>query len=250
MPINAAMGYSHARAVGNYVYQNRKAIASTLGSMFAKKLSGAPPPSQVLKGTALHSYLDRRYEKKCGTEIKQFYQPTTTGTPGTGLATLVSPFMGIAQGLTDATRVGDTIEVKKLRMRFTIRAGVASTANAQLRIIIVKQGNMSAAASAADILQTTSDVRSFYAQDKNEQFTILLDKTFTVTPLTTNDSKTRFVWDYVYKPKGCHAIKWTAADTTGVIANCLYGNINVKTMFEGAVAPTLDFYVHGEYVDA
>lgn len=251
MPINAAMGFSHARAVGNLVYQNRNAIKNTLATLFARKLgSGGLNPSKAVQSTALGSYLDRRYEKKCGTEVKQFYQVSSTGTPTTTLATLVSPFAGIAQGLTDSTRVGDSIEVKSMRIRFTIRAGAASTACTQLRIIITKQGLMAGAVPTSnDILQTDTDIRSFYAQNKNENFKVLSDRTFVITPLTSNDSKTRFVWDYVYKPKGCHAIKWVSGDTTGVIGNMIKGNICVKTMYEGGTAPAVDFYVHGEYVD-
>lgn len=244
------LGAAAQRAV-RYAYQNRHKIAETLSTLYAKKQAQArASPSQVLKGTRLLSYLDNKYEKKCGTEIKQFFSATVTGTPTTTLATLVSPFVGIAQGLTDSTRIGDSIEVKKLRIRFTIRAGAASTAVSQVRIIVTKQGLMAGAVPTSnDILQTDTDIRSFYSQNKNETFQILEDRTFTVTPLTTNDDKTRYTWDYVYTPKGCHSIKWVSGDTTGVIGNMILGNICVKTMYEGGTAPALDFYVHGQYVD-
>lgn len=238
-------------AAAKWGYNNKDDIMRYTRELLAKKPSAKKAaPSQVLKGTRLLSYLDNKYEKKCGTEVKQFYSVTSTGTPTTTLATLASPFVGIAQGLTDSTRIGDTIEVKKLRVRFTIRAGAASTANSQVRIIVTKQGLMAGAAPTSDdILQTTNDIRSFYAQNKNETFQILSDRTFIVTPLTTNDAQTRFVYDYVYKPKGCHSIKWVSGDTTGVIGNMILGNICIKTMYEGGTAPQLDFYVHGEYVD-
>lgn len=248
MPITVTGGLG--RAVGKKLWENREEIIRRLRGLLASKQRAGASTAQLLKTTPLASYLDRRYEKKCGVEVKQFFTVTATGTPSTTLATLVSPFVGIAQGLTDSTRIGDTIEVKRLSIRFTIRAGAASTACTQLRIIIVKQGMMQGAApTSSDIIQTDTDIRSYYAQNRNEPMKILSDRTFFVTPLTTNDEKTRYQWDYVYTPKGCHSIKWVAGDTTGTIGNMILGNICVKTMYEGGTAPAIDFYIHGEYVD-
>lgn len=245
----AAAGYVSRRygsTAGNYAQQAANYLFSSEGNK--KRLT----PAKALGGTKMRSYLDSRYQRKCGVEVKQIYAATATGTPTTTLATLVSPTVGIAQGLTNSTRIGDAIEIKKLRMRFTFIGGATSTANSTVRVIIVKQNEMSgAAATSSDILQTTTDIRSYYAQDKNESFTVLLDRKFEVTPVSTNDGKTRYTFEWNYRPKHCHSVQWVTGDTTGVIGNMIKGNINVKTMYEsvGAIAPRIDFNSYLEYID-
>lgn len=230
-------GPTVANAVGNYLFQKPKA---------------RPTPAKILADTRFRSYLDRRYQRKCGVEVKEKYTGAGSSTAATTLTSIASPFMGIAQGQTNSTRIGDNIEVKKMVFRFRVRSGASSTLPSLVRLIIVKQDYMEGAVtSSADVLQTTTDIQSFYAQDKNEGFTVLLDKVFKVTPVSTADGDNVKTYQFTYKPKHCHAIQWLAADTTGAIANCIKGNINIKAMYwsAGAVAPEMEFSSLCQYID-
>lgn len=238
-----------AKSLGNYVYNNRYAIASKASSLLrsvsAKK--AAVTPAAAIRNTQLKSYLDRTYEKKCGVEIKQVLSGDTAAAPGTTLATLISPFQNIAQGLTDQTRTGASLEIKRLRVRLMLTGH--ATLMSRVRIIVIKQGQMQGAVTAvANVLDNPAVIRSFYALDNNADFKVLKDVTFEMTPLSTNDAHTFKTWYYDYKPKGCHFIKYTQANTDGTIAAMIAGNVNIKIMYEGG-AVTGSFTYNAEWTD-
>jgi len=257
MPIGGRSGgwdIKRAYATAQSLYdtgQNIYSGAQAVKTAFSNAKPGRPRKPAVgaaLKQTALKSYLDKTYEKKCGVEVKQFTDNDTTTSPGTSLSTLISPFQGIDQGLTDVTRLGNSIEVKSLRFKLLLTGH--ATLMSRVRIIVIKQGAMAGAVPAgSDILELDSDIKSFYTMDKNKQYSILKDVTFEMTPLSTNDAQTFKTWNFNYTPKGCHSIRYLQASTTGGIGDMIFGNINIKIMYEGG-APTGRFAYRTEWVDS
>jgi hypothetical protein len=239
-PALAAAGRAlipYAKPAVNYLFQKAKGRFS------------APAPSAVIKGTKLKSYLDRTYAKKCGVEVKQLdvvgsYTATST------LATFASPFLNIVQGIDDADRIGASFEVKNCPINVTMYAGAASASAVFVRFILVKQNRMQQAALAAgSILETSTNIRSPYALDVTKSFTILKDKTFKLSALTSGEDSAFKQLKFTYTPKGCHECTFTQADTTGVIGNMTEGNLQLMIMYQGATAPTLDFWCRPNWVD-
>lgn len=209
-----------------------------------------PSPAKVVGKTRLASYLDKRYERKCGVEVKQNQAAALATAVTTTLASYLNPYMGIAQGLTDVTRSGSSIEVKSLQLNLNFFAGGASSTPTMVRMIVVKQSIMQNAVLAASvILESPGTINSPYALDKSRSFTILKDKTFVLGGLTQGLPSAIKQIKWTYRPKRCHQIKWTQADTTGVVGNAIEGNIGVFLMYQGATAPSFDYYFRANYVD-
>jgi len=242
-------GVKRARkGFGDLLGRDPKALIDVL--MAEAKPSAGITPAKALTNTALRSYLDKRYQRKCGVEVKQVDVLANAVALTTTLTAYVAPFTAIAQGLTDSTRTGASVEVKALRTKITVQAGAGSTAPILVRMIWVKQGKMNGAVMAAsNILTTTTNIRSAYSLNADESFTILKDVTFTVSGLSAADSDgvKYIVWDY--EPKSCHSITWTQADTTGVIGNMLEGNVELYWMYEGATAPTYNLWARSQWID-
>lgn len=207
-------------------------------------------PATVVSGTRLASYLDKRYERKCGVEVKQVQNFTLGTALSTTLTHLTNPFSAISQGTNDVTRVGSSIEVKSLRLRMNVKAGAASATPSMVRLLILKQQVMQGAVPAVgSILETTSSVMSPYTLDKTRSYTILKDVVFKLGGNTqgfTNAIKS-IKWDY--RPKHCHQIKYLQAAATGAVSDMTYGNIAIYIMYEGTTAPTVDYYTRANYID-
>lgn len=211
--------------------------------------------NQAIKGTQLQSYLDKNYQKKCGVEVKQF--DVATGAPvasTTGLNYFATPLINIAQGLTDTTRIGDTVEINSIQFKIDMYAGAASTAPTKVRLIIVKQATMvGAIPTPAQVLLNANNIRSFPILDKVVGFTVLKDVTFNLAAFSSgeNSSVKRFIWNYY--PKHCHSVKWAQLDTTGVLANMIYGNVTLYWMHENtsgaASAPSLVYWQRTKWLD-
>lgn len=211
----------------------------------AQRLTAA----QALKKTVLKSYMDKTYEKKCGIEVKQKLLGTTAVVPTTSLATWYSPFQAISQGLTDETRIGNSIEVKSLHFRCDFYGH--ATLLSRVRIIVCKQGLMQGAVPAsADILEDPNDIKSYYALNKDTPFTIIKDTTFELTPLSTNDSMSQKTWKFTYKPKGCHLIRYLTSSTTGLVSDMIQGNLSFKIMHDGGLPSAANFLYKTEWVDS
>lgn len=226
-------------------------VAKYLFSKVAGK--GRVTPAKAIANTKLKKYLDRTYEKKCGVEVNMRY---ATGTPAitTTLATLESPFVNIAQGLTDAGRIGSQVEVKSYKITAQFHAGTISTAPTLVRIIVCKQGQMQGVAlTGAAVLLDPTNIRSPYLEDKQRSFTVLKDFTFMLSGFNSGNKDTYKRWVWTYRPKHCHAIEWDTADTTGAIGAMLKGNLQLLIMYEQptgvASGPTCRTYSTAEWVD-
>lgn len=254
MPRKDLRGYA-SQAIVPYVQKHYGELAANTASyLLSKPASKVTSPAKAIDNTKLKTYLDRRYERKCGVEVKQQETATSAIAITTSLASLESPFIGIAQGLTDATRIGNTLEVKSYRVDATFYAGMSSTAVTYVRVMVIKQGQMQLAAlTGAAVLQDPSNIRSPILLDKQRSFTVIQDKFIKLAvPASGNDSS--YHWRYTYRPKSCHTIKFTQADTTGVIGDCLEGNLMVMVMYDQFVGtastPTVKFYSRAEWVDS
>jgi len=244
---------NYGAAAGALARYAAPAALSAAKYLLSKPTRKAVSPAKAIANTKLKSYLDRRYERKCGTEVKM---RDATGTPavGTSLATLESPFLNIAQGLTDANRIGSHIEVKSYRLVAQFACGTISTGPAIIRIICLKQNQMqNAVLTGASVLSDPTNIRSPYLEDKQRSFTVLKDTTFTLSAFNSGNKDTLKRWVWNYNPKGCHSIKWDTADTTGAAASMLEGNLQIMVMYElpsgVASAPTVKTYSRAKWVD-
>lgn len=218
-----------------------------------EKKSAVISPAKAVNATPLKSYLDRTYQKKCGTEIKQTDFATNPSIT-TSLATFYSPFTGVAQGITDSTRLGNSIEVKSCQIRATFTCGATSSSATTVRLMVIKQNQMQAAAlTGAAVLQDATNIRSARTLDQQRSFTILKDFMFKLSGVNAGDKDAVYHWNWTYRPKTCHSIKWTQADTTGAIGNMLEGNLQIMVMYEQtsgvASGPTSLVYFRTEWVD-
>lgn len=230
----------------------KKPAAAAASAVLSDLLAGAAgkipamikptPPSVALKGTALKSYLDKTYEKKCGVEVKHYYiGPAGNITTSLALSSIFPENLALAQGLKDNDRVGTKIEVKDLKLHFSLYPNVANTATCRIRLILLKVGEVSAGTTptGAQILADPTNIRSTLL-DKDQQtvpYTIIFDRSYSVAPTATASSagcRDSVFFDYYYKPKGCHEIVWTEADTTGATANITKGAMVLYSMYETA----------------
>lgn len=268
MPKRKGGGVQEWIDMANGIYQTAQQIAGsqagsaimdwasggqTIGSTAAAILAPEKPKPQsaanALANTKLRSYLDRRYQRKCGVEVKQ-WDVIDTATLGTTLAAVFYPFADIAIGQTDETRIGNSIEVKKWAFRSQFFAEATTSNPTTIRVILIKQGRMAGAApNVADILETPTNIRSPYSLNKNAAFTVLKDFTFMLAGATTGEREEYKLWNHTYTPKHCHAITWDQADTLGSLANMIDGNVTVFMMYAGSAAPTWSFYSRAEYID-
>jgi len=230
-----------------------------------------PPVSALIKNTKLKSYLDKTYQKKCGVEVKR-----ATNSASTFLAAAVGATSGlqqyflfpanllIPQGVTDSTRVGNSIEIKKMFLNMSVslaQAGTPFTASVRFRFFLVKVGEVNppgATPGAGQILTlpTTSLSTLTMKDEQSVPNSIIKEWDFTLHPLNT-DGKDRFDIKFTYVPKGCHAIRWTDADTLGFQSNIFNGNIVLYCLWEcqslvpppiGSV-PLVSTYNEIDYID-
>jgi len=246
--VTAALARKAIPYVAPFVKQKLQTLLANARGRIAQRASAGT----AIKGTQLASYLDRRYARKCGVEIKQTDLATNPSIT-TSLATYYSPFTGVAQGTSDSTRIGDSIEVKECAIRATFTCGATSTGPTTVRIMVCKQNQMQAAAlTGSAVLQDPTNIRSPKLLDQQRSFTILKDFTFKLSGFNSGDTSMVHHWNWTYRPKGCHHIKWTQADSTGAIGNMLEGNLQILIMYEQAGAasgPTSVVYFRTQWLD-
>lgn len=215
--------------------------------------SKAPPsrtPAAVLAKTPLKSYLDRTYAKKCGVEVKQVDVTAASAAVTTTLTSVITPYVGIGQGLTDSTRSGNSLEVKNCEFNLNFFAGAASASAVLVRVMLIRQLQMQQInITGAAVLQAPTDIKSPILLDKTRSFQIIKDQTFKLASLTGGDADSIKRWKFNYVPKGCHEVEWIQSDTTGAVTNMLQGNLALLVMYQGATAPIFDYYVRAKWLD-
>lgn len=216
------------------------------------------PISQAIKNTKLKSYLDKTYAKRCGVEVKHYQAAGGLVTNTTLLNSVNFPqTLLIPQNTTDTGRIGDTIEIKEVQMNFSFSSGVASARDTRVRMFLVKTGQTAPGLVpvVTDILWDSTNIRSG-VKDKREHtglttFTILKEWNFTLQPPGVAGIDTKYM-NFTYRPKGCHSITWTDADTTGDAVNVIDGHLCLYTMYEnvaGPVPPVITLWQEFSFVD-
>lgn len=251
---------SRARKIGKKAFAikegfskgNYNQVIAQLGSLFAqpRASSAKASVSKVVNKTPLKSYLDSKYQKKCGVEVKQ-NDTANSGVLSALLSLLpITQFnMGIAQGLNDQQRTGNSIETKSLGFRIRFNT-TAINADTEVRMFLVRISEPSAAPfTPGNILQNTAEIMSFPQLDKVMGFTIIKEWKFTLGPSVSKGSRHEI--NYWHNPSGCEQTQWTQADTTGLQANCLKGLYSVYAMYQtsGAIAPNYTWTARFSYVD-
>lgn len=217
-----------------------------------------PPVSSLIKNTKLKSYLDKTYAKKCGVEIKRFLSGGVGGVIPTGTLTAIQQIpqnLAIPQNLTDSGRTGNSIEIKSLDFRMTIQSNAGALATTRFRMFAIKVGEVlpGAVPSAAQILNSTTSVRSPLVIKDEQQVPYTVLKEWNVSlaqPGAATNMRQDITWKY--QPKGCHAIRWIDADNTGLVANIYSGAIVLYYMFEQigfATPPSVDYVYELDFTD-
>ena len=231
-------------------------VRSLLGAA-AGKVTAKLTPSVALKGTKLKSYLDKTYAKKCGVEVKHYQNILPPIAPGTTLSSLSEypSSLFVPQNLTDSGRVGNTIEVKSLKLRMTVAANALATQSTRVRMFLVKMGQVGPGVTVppSQLLWLPGSIRSpqVLKDETTIPFTVLKEWAFDLSPLNTNGNDRRDI-TFTYVPKTCHHIVWQDVDTTGDIVNITNGAIVLYAMFEtfGLVAAPLVYQNHEfDYID-
>lgn len=230
------------------------AVAKYLFDQVEGRVSSALSPAKVVKSTVLGRYLDRRYARKCGVEVKS----ADFAGAGSTITTTLTSMLGniganVTQGLSNNTqRVGNSIEIKNVDFRLDLTVAPTSTTPCKIRLIWVKLGVTAGTALGANqVLADTTNIRSAYAIDVTRDFKILRDYTISLSGGTSADKDGRRSIHWNYRPKGCHEVEWTQADTTGVIADIEKGTMQLLMMYEGAAggAPSVSYYYRINYID-
>jgi len=198
-------------------------------------------PGRILKGTKLGRYLDQKYEKKCGVEVKH-YQASQTYTITTTLATpaaLQFPLdQTILQGTGMSSRVGAMFEVKSLEMNCTITPNATNNAAVRVRLFLVKCGKQinGALPPTGQIIWTTNNIRSplVPVSEHNVEFTIVDEKVFSLAPIGSSSHQDRVDFQWNYYPKTCHIVEFSDSDTGGFTATCDRGLMAIYAMYETA----------------
>lgn len=279
-PNNWITSAASAYNAGIGAYNQYKPQFNSAASVFADFLAsqngkqpGAtrPPPVGVtLKNSKLKSYLDRTYAKKCGVEVKRVLITTSTPLPASNAPAAffqVLPTNGlIPLGASDQNRVGNTIEIKRLQLNSTFSSNVAipfPNGSTRIRVVAVKcsEGAPGVLPTVANVFTDIGTIRSSLMikdEIQGTQYTILKQWDFILNPPTSVNSGQRdrhdIKWDY--KPKGCHAIRWTDADTLGTTANIYAGAIALYGFVETiqqpplvGYAPVMTSFLEIDYVD-
>lgn len=228
-------------------------------TLFKKSKKGPVlSPGKALKSTALGSYLDKRYTRKCGMEVKVYDVYWNAQSIGGTIAylplasTAVGVNVGIAQGLTNITRVGDTIETKCLKIKGHFYTAATTTTPGLIRIVVIRQGAMAGTQlNPAQYLASVTNINSQLTlkADRTEPFQVLHDSTHAISLVGADRGISRF--NFTWRPKGCSPTTWSAADTTGALGNFTEGLISVYAMYTGCAttAPLFTGTGRFEYVD-
>lgn len=255
--------YSAAKYVAKqYLGQDRYRFVKSVGNALLSTAPGktvTPSTAKIVKATKLGKYLDKTFERKCGVEIKRYQtsgQTYAIGTSfGTGTGTCMPGDLAIASGTLDDERVGNTIEIKRIRLNYKLSINAASTLPVDVRLMFVKlHQNAGSAPTGSQLLWDATNIRSLRYDQKEatRSYTVLKEMKFQLTPASLGSGRSVINFSWNYTPKGCHRVTWLDSDSTGAVTNLVYGQIYVYSIYETAGvagAPALVSYLEYEYTD-
>lgn len=260
------MTRGYARALSNAARSpmGKKVVSSgiqAIQALLAKqkgKLTARLTPSLALKGTKLKSYLDRTYQRKCGVEVKHYENQAAGLLVGTTLAQVEQfPNNGvIAQGMTDGTRIGNSIEIKKvsLNMTFYVNAGAINSTRVRAVLLRCHEATAGTTPPPSNILWAPGNIRSGF-MDKDETvvapnvpYSLVKAWDFHLDAPATGGNDRRDI-RFNYHPKKCHAVRWLDTDVAGAVANIFEGALVLYVMYDGSFAPSLNTWHEFSYID-
>jgi len=155
------------------------------------------------------------------------YEGTLTGSHAT--STAATPLISINQGLTDITRIGDRIRIKRFQMRGKVYGNASATGPTGVRLVVFLWKNPQVSANApiaGEILQANAGYLPWgaYTRDYGDLIQILYDATFSVTKL---DATTELELFAVNMP--CNIEVGFAAAGTDPLINGLYAMLVTDT---------------------
>jgi hypothetical protein len=171
------------------------------------------------------------------TENHRFYDTVgVTAFPAntSGLTQIASPPI-IPQGTTNATRVGDSIRVENMWWRIGMSSTTAATTGTRVRLIVayrkLSQGaGMTGFVTAAQILNQVQAFDGPYSPNlASDGITILEDKTVFIGLYSTDTAAHTL---HLHVPG--HHMRWTAADTTGALANLCESEVTLWAFYDDA----------------
>lgn len=228
---------------------NKIADSYGFGQIISQPSSAKYTPGKVLAKTQLKKYLDRTYQKKCGVEVKQIVTANTLAPTGT-LNVGVVPFDDLNTGTLSDERVGDTIEIKKIKHKVILRN--TSAASEAIRMIWVYVPTYNATTLGANqIIQNTSNMLSTYPVNEGRGVQILRDETFVLGAAGTDTSLMykNFGLSEQKHFKSCKPVRWSDTDTTGDLTAMLEGYLALYVMATGTSAITYTYWQVAEFVD-
>lgn len=168
------------------------------------------------------------------------------------IATHMNPLIGLAQGNTNTTRTGNGGRITHWSLKGYWANNVLNSAQQQVRVIITLQKEVvstTSGVSAAQLLQTTTDINSPYNTDLTD-VKVLYDKISIVKPNFSGQiayNRFKYKWSPSYDDGH---FSWTDADTTGAVANQLKGVIKCFIMTDQASNfPIFTTYSRVHFVD-
>jgi len=109
----------------------------------------------------------------------------------------------IPQGTTDNTRIGQKINLKRIRIKFNAILTANTVTGERIRIILWKDKQANGAAPAVTDILTNADIDSFINMDNTERFEIIKDRTFIIQPQSGTAGSaclaTPFMWRFNHK---------------------------------------------------
>jgi len=217
--------------------------------LFKQPSSARATPAKVLKQTQLKKYLDMTYQKKCGVEVKQLVTANTLA-PTSTLNVGVVPFDDLNTGTLSDERVGDTIEIKKIKHKVILRNTSAASEAIRMIWVYVPKYNGSVLG-ANQIIQNTSNMLATYLVNEGRGVQILRDETIVLGAAGTDTSLLykNFGLSEQKHFKSCKPVRWSDTDTTGDIAQMLEGYLALYVMATGTSAISYTYWQVAEFVD-
>lgn len=133
-------------------------------------------------------------------ELKYYYNQVST-TFNNGPTTGIFPYRSLVQGLTDSTRIGDDVRMKKFQYRSYCYLPAGGNGSVCRIVAFVFKRNPDAVTTAfsttinlaldSAFMNTINAVNNFNDWDNHSSFAILYDKTFVINPSTSDKATVR-----------------------------------------------------------
>lgn len=162
----------------------------------------------------------------------------------------------IPQGDDANDRDGLEVTMKSFHIKGSVGGQTGNLAYSRVRVIVVDWQdttyNDAIADAGASILESTTQLDSFYTKDPKYKHKVVYDKTFNLGIFNTANPLTKLhTINWTYRPKNFQ-IKWTKTDTIGAQVNVYRGFVGVYAIcdaFTPTFAPSLQLNTRMNYVE-